>query len=43
VKPARAIIDLTYLFLYCQVFTMEDDKFGLFVNVEFDCDSSYKQ
>lgn len=36
------IIGVIYLFFYCQIFTMEDNKFGLFIDIEFDCDSSFK-
>lgn len=36
------IILNTHFLIYCQIFTMEDDIVGLFIDIEFDCDLSCK-
>lgn len=33
---------LFYLFIYCQIFAMEDDKIGLALDVKLDCYLSCK-
>lgn len=41
-KPFDVLLTSTHFFIYCQIFTMEDDIVGLFIDIEFDCDLSWK-